>query len=103
MPQQLIYANRAAQQAAYRARQLQSVKDLLSLKGLPPMPVIASMPGRARWDALTSRGSLFLQMALEEMKSYHDNRSEAWQDGPKSDELKAKIECIENALTQLQE
>jgi hypothetical protein len=72
------YANRAAQQAAYRKRQVLSQQALLSRKGLPPLPAIPTLPGHARWRAMMEGAQLLLSEAAAEMQSYHDARSEVW-------------------------
>ena len=103
MPQPRKYENRAAQQAAYRKRQALSQQELLSLKGLPPLPAIPTMPGSARWSAMIGQAHLLLQEASEQMQSYHDERSEQWQEGPKAQELLTRLEHLQEAVAQLQE
>lgn len=103
MPQPRKYLNRAAQQAAYRKRQARSQQELLSLKGLPALPAIPTMPGAARWSAMIAQAHLLLQEASEQMQSYHDARSEAWQEGPKAEELLTRLEHLQEAVAQLQE
>ena len=60
MPQPRKYENRAAQQAAYRTRQGRSQQELLSLKGLPPLPAIPTLPGQARWRAMIVQAQTLL-------------------------------------------
>ena len=103
MPQPRQYENRAAQQAAYRKRQARSQQELLSLKGLPPLPAIPTMPGAARWSAMIGQAHLLLQEASEQMQSYHDERSEQWQEGPKAEALLARLEHLQEAVAQLEE
>lgn len=103
MPQPRKYASRAEQQAAYRKRRTLSDRALLATKGLPPLPAIPTMPGNARWSAMIEQAHTLLCEAVAEMQSYHDDRSEAWQDGDKAEDLLARLEHIENAMAQLQE
>ncbi len=103
MPQPRKYLNRAAQQAAYRQRQVGVQQELLSLKGLPPLPAIPSMPGQARWRAIISQAQTLLSQASDEMQSYYDDRSEQWQDGPRAEELLARLERLQEAVAQLQD
>lgn len=103
MPQPRKYETRAAQQAAYRKRQMLSQQALLSLKGLPSLPAIPTMPGAARWSAMMGQARLLLQEASEQMQSYHDERSEQWQEGPKAEELLSRLEHVQEAVAALQE
>ena len=103
MPQPRKYVNRAAQQAAYRKRQACSQQELLSLKGLPPLPAIPTLPGQARWRAMLVQAQTVLSQATEEMQSYHDDRSEQWQDGPRAEELLTRLEHLQEVIAQLQD
>ena len=103
MPQPRNYLNRATQQVAYRKRQACSQQELLSLKGLPPLPAIATMPGQARWSAIIAQAQSLLCQASDEMQSYHDDRSEQWQDGPRAEELLVRLEHLQEAVAELQE
>ena len=102
MPQPRKYETRAAQQAAYRKRRVASEKELLSQKGLPAMPAIPSMPGKARWSAMISQAHALLSEAVFEMQSYHDDRSDEWQESERGEELLAKLEHLQETMDQLQ-
>ena len=103
MPQPRKYESRSQQQAAYRKRQALSQRELLSQKGLPPLPAIPTMPGNARWSAMLQQAHILLSAAAEEMQSYHDDRSEQWQEGPRAEELLARVEHLQETLSQLQD
>lgn len=103
MPQAKKYANRAQQQAAYRQRRTCSEQELLAQKGLPPLPAIPTLPGHARWRAMLSQAQALLCAAAQEMQTYHDERSEAWQESANAEELLAKLERLEEAITQLED
>lgn len=103
MPQPRKYDNRAAQQAAYRKRQTISQQQMLSQKGLPPLPPLPTIPGQARWRAMMGQAQTLLSQATEEMQSYHDERSEPWQESAKAEELLARIEHLQEAMAQLEE
>ena len=103
MPQPRKYATRALQQAAYRKRRTLSDRALLATKGLPPLPAIPTMPGNARWSAMIEQAHTLLSEAVAGMQSYHDERSEEWQDSAKAEELLAKLEHLEDAMSRLQE
>jgi hypothetical protein len=102
MPQPRKYANRAEQQAAYRTRRAGSERELLAKKGLPPLPVIPTMPGNARWSAMIAQAHLLLSEAVIEMQDYHDDRSQEWQDSSKAEDLLAKLERLQETIDQLQ-
>ena len=103
MPQPRKYATRALQQAAYRERQVRSQQELLGQKGLPALPAIPTLPGHARWRAMIAQTQILLTRATEEMQSYHDARSEAWQEGARAEELLNKLEHLQDLLASLQE
>ena len=102
MPQPRKYATRADQQSAYRQRRVASDRELLSKKGLPALPAIPTMPGNARWSAMIAQAHLLLSEAVVEMQSYHDDRSQEWQDSTKAEELLAKLEHLQETMDQLQ-
>lgn len=102
MPQPRQYENRAAQQAAYRKRQTIQQQQRLSHKGLPPLPTLPTMPGQARWRAMMGQAQTLLAQATEEMQSYHDDRSESWQESAKAEELLTRIEHLQEAMAQLE-
>jgi hypothetical protein len=101
LPQLRKYVNRAAQQAAYRKRQAHAQQILLASKGLPALPAIPTMPSNARWQAMIDQAHTLLCDAAEEMQSYHDDRSEQWQEGDKAEELLARIEQVQEKADQL--
>ena len=102
MPQPRKYESRSHQQAAYRKRQALSQRELLSQKGLPPLPAIPSMPGNARWSAIIQQAHTLLTQAAEEMQTYHDARSEPWQESSKAEELLAKLDRLQESVAQLE-
>ena len=103
MPRPRQYEDRAAQQAAYRTRQVRSQQELLARKGLPPLPAIPTMPGHARWKAMIEQAYTLLSEAAVEMQIYHDDRSEPWQESTKAEELLAKLELLQETVAQLQD
>ena len=76
--------------------------QLLAQKGLPALPSIPTMPGNARWSAMITQAHLLLSEAVLEMQSYHDDRSEQWQDSDKAADLLARVEQLEETVAQLQ-
>ena len=101
MPQPRKYQTRAEQQAAYRKRRTTSERELLAHKGLPPLPAIPTIPGDARWRAMIEQAHVLLSEAADEMQCYHDDRSEAWQEGAKAEELLARLEQLQETAAQL--
>lgn len=102
MPQPKKYANRAEQQSAYRKRRSLSERELLAQKGLPPLPALPTMPGHARWRAMLTQAQALLSAAAQEMQTYHDARSEAWQESANAEDLLAKLECLQETISQLE-
>ncbi len=54
-------------------------------------------------DCCDHSGSTVAEQTEQEMQSYYDDRSEEWQAGSRGEELLAKIECIQSALSELPE
>ena len=102
LPQVRKYESRAAQQAAYRKRLARSQQELLERKGLPALPAIPTMPGRARWDAMIEQAHTLLSEAVDEMQSYHDDRTEQWQESERAEALLATMEFLQEVVDQLQ-
>jgi hypothetical protein len=103
MPQPKKYASRAEQQAAYRKRRSLSERELLAKKGLPSLPAIPTLPGHARWSAMLTQAQALLCAAAEEMQTYHDERSKAWQESANAEEFLAKLERLEETIAQLED
>ena len=101
MPQPRKYKNRAAQQAAYRQRCEQARQVTLASKGLPSLPVIATMPGWSRWNASFASAHELIADTLGEMQDYFEDRSESWQEGERGEDHQAKIALVEAVLDAL--
>jgi hypothetical protein len=101
MPQQRHHPDNAAKQAAYRARQAQARRDELQARGIPPAPPIATLPSRARWQALRAQAQLSLETARDEMQSYYDERSDAWQEGERAALLQERLDTLGEVLDDL--
>jgi hypothetical protein len=67
------------------------------------LPAIPTIPGHARWSAMIEQAHTLLAEAVEEMQSYHDDRSEQWRDSTKAEELLAKLEHLQETMAQLQD
>ena len=103
MPQLRQYESRAAQQAAYRKRQVLSQQELLKQKGLPMLPAIPTLPGNVRWRAMIEQAQALLSAATEEMQTYHDDRSEQWQESDRGAQFLDKLESLQETISQLQD
>jgi hypothetical protein len=95
-------AQTAARQQRFRQRQALTRSAEQTSKGLPALPAIASLPGHARWRAMISQAQMLLRTASEEMQSYSEDRSDAWQESVQAEELLAKMELLQETVAQLQ-
>jgi len=102
MPQQRRYQDNAAKQRAYRARQAQARHEERQAKGLPAAPPLPTLPGRARWQALLTQAQLALETVRDEMQTYYEDRSEAWQQGERAATLAEQIDQLEVVLNDLE-
>ena len=59
------------------------------------MPAIPTMPGNARWSAMIAQAHLLVSETVAEMQSYHDARSEQWQESAKAETLLSKLEQLQ--------
>jgi len=103
MPQQRKHNTNAARQQAYRARCEQARHHSLAAKGLPSLPVIASLPGWARWSAAFTAAHTLIANSLSEMQDYFDERSESWQESERGEDHQERIASAEAALDVLSE
>lgn len=98
MPQERKHVSSAARQAAYRARREQSRVEELSSKGLPSLPVIATVPGWTRWNASFGAAHALMARSLEEMQDYFEDRSQSWQESQRGEDHQEKIASVEAVL-----
>jgi len=103
MPQLRKYANAAARQTAYRARVQEQRRAQLAARGLPPLPAIPSIPGNARWRAAIAQAGQLLAMVIQEMRDYHDDRSDQWQEGERAEEFTDRMTALEEVLSGLED
>lgn len=95
MPTPRQYTNHAERQAAYRARLAAARKQEQETKGLPALPPVASLPGVARWQALSRQAVLLLDRAQEEMQAYYDQRSERWQESERGEAFLERLDALQ--------
>lgn len=101
MPQPRQYADAAARQRAYRTRQAEARLTEQHAKGIPSAAPIATLPSRARWQALLDRARLSLETAHDEIQAYCEERSEAWQEGDRAAALADRLAALEQVLDDL--
>jgi hypothetical protein len=80
-------AQAALRQRRFRKRQQEARRREQREKGLPPMPKISAMPGKARWQATIEAAEALLSQAAEEMEEYWEYRSETWKESYTAEEL----------------
>jgi len=96
-------AQTAARQQRFRQRQAQVRRAEQASKGLPALPAITSMPGQVRWQSALASAHLLIAQVQDEMASYYEERSEAWQDSEAGETFVARQEGVEAVLSQLDE
>jgi hypothetical protein len=102
MPQPAKYPNNAARQAAYRARCQEAQKEQARQQGLPPLPVLPTLPGTVRWRASLTLAFSLVDEICQQMQTYCDERSEAWQESERAQELFTRLEALEEVRDQMQ-
>jgi hypothetical protein len=103
MAQERKHANPAQRQAAYRKRCEAARQQQLSTRGLPALPVIATLPGQTRWTAaLSSAHALVVQVSVE-MRDYYDARTETWQESERGEQFQERLDAIEELLSQFEQ
>jgi len=101
MPQPGRYASAVKRQAAYWAHCRVQRERELTAKGLPHLTAVPEIPGTARWKATLKQARVLLETVHDEMQTYYDERSEAWQDSDRAETLLQRTEPIEEVLDQL--
>ena len=101
MPQPRRYSDAAAKQRAYRQRQEEARHAERATKGLPPGPAIPTLPSTVRWRALLAQARLALHTVHEEVQTYVDERSDAWQQSERAQVLSETLEAVERALDEI--
>ena len=66
------------------------------------IPGVASLPGHVCWRAIISQAQILLTAASEEMASYSEDRSDAWQESGAAREMPAKVELLQDTVSQMQ-
>jgi hypothetical protein len=103
MAQERKHANAAQRQAAYRKRCEAARQQQLSTHGLPSLPVIATLPGQARWTAALSSAQALVTQVSVEMRDYYDARTETWQESKRGEQFQERLDAIEDLLSQFEQ
>lgn len=103
MPQERKYPTNSAHQAAYRRRQARKRKQELADPRLPSLPAVSSMPGTVRWNTVIRRCIDLLALIRDEMASYFEDRSEAWQEGDRGEAHAERVETLTELVDGLEE
>jgi len=95
MPALRKYANSAARQAAYRTR--------CKTRGnsTPSVPAAGSV--YRRWEIMRKQALSLLNQVACEMETYHDQRSEAWQDSDRGEAFAETMESVADIVEALRE
>jgi hypothetical protein len=101
MPQRRKYDTDAQRQAAYRHRAAQTTCG--TLLAYPVAPSLATVPAYRRWRALVGAAERGIQTVVDELQSYFEERTEAWQESERGEDFSALIEAAEQALAMAEE
>jgi hypothetical protein len=96
MPTPRQYDTNAARQAAYRARH-RATTPATSRSSVP------QVTGPRRWTVGSRHAQEILARVAQEMASYWDDRSEAWQNSERGEQLTDRIAAMEDILDMLNE
>jgi hypothetical protein len=97
------YATNAERQAAYRRRRAQSEARKAQAMGLVPLPAISTVPGTVRWRQALAYAASHVATVRDEMQTYHDERTERWQESDKAADFLERIAQIEQICELLDE
>lgn len=103
MPQPKKHTSRAARQTAYRLRCQEARAQEQKQQGLPPLPMLSTLPGTTRWRASVASARLLLETTQAEMQAYFDERTEVWQEGERGQLFLDRVQALETALSSLED
>lgn len=101
MAQPRKYQTAALRQAAYRKRCAAAHQEEQRQKGLPALPVLPQVPGRARWRAAIGSASALVEQTAQEMREYYEERREVWQESERGEALLETVERLEALVEEL--
>ena len=103
MSQARKYDSPSARQSAYRVRREEARLAQLEERGLPPLPVLPTLPGSARWTAVLHQAVGSLRLVCSEMTDYFEARSEVWQLSERGEAHQERLGALEEILESLSE
>ncbi len=93
----------AQRQADYRRRRRAIIDELFTMRGLPSLPAIATVPGWTRWKEAMTRIAYQLEMVEGEMTQYYDDRSDRWQESDTAETFYERREVLRQIIESVQE
>jgi hypothetical protein len=101
MPTPRKHENAAARNRAYQQRKEEARRMDLKRKGLPPLPLVPTIPGEARWKKMLAEAGALLSMVVEERETYQDDRSGDWRESEKGETFQERTDAVNEILTAL--
>lgn len=98
MPTPKKHKSNAQRQAAYRKRQELARHAERQQEGLPPLPVISTMPGTRRWTRMLEHARTLIETVKQEREDYYDERSESWQESDRGYDFQQNTEALDTAI-----
>ncbi len=95
MPTPRKYDSAAERHRAYRKRKEDARRLEQKEKGVPASPSIPTMPGTDRWDKMLEKARLLLAAIVDERETYHEERSELWQESEKGEAFNDRTEALD--------
>jgi hypothetical protein len=103
MSQPPKYGSGAERQAAYRRRRAQAEATSTRQTPIAPLPSISSVPGTIRWRQVLDHAIRIVAATRDEMQTYHDERTERWQESERAGDFLDRLTLIEQIAEQLEE
>lgn len=97
MPTPRKYPTAAARQAAYRVRCREQAQ--VAGKGRP----WPATPGRRRWEAMCAQAREVVEQLSQELETYAQARSEAWQESERGEAVAETLESVQQIADALGE
>lgn len=102
MPRTRRYQDTAEKQRAYRERR-KIAQSLTQSTGISCPPSRSNALSTTRWRALSKQAEDLLQQMKQQMETYFDQRSEAWQEAEKGEEFQKKIDRVQEAIQAIED